>query len=926
MTARPLGLCHSMIQPPPPQHPLLTSAARRRSLPLSMRRTPSLLEAAYEISRFLLQEHDLANLLQGVCDRLAGKGLGEAVLLVLVDSASGGVITAETGLQEVFTPLMEGLQEGRLPDCGRRAIAGEDGAVVVCEHCSCGLCNTVAGADGRIGVSVPIRCTPTLVGFLTLRFPADFHPSLVDDSVLIELADTLSMALRQLFAEEAAKQRQRELEMIEERYELALQASQAGLWDWNIRTGEMYTSPDQWELLDYRSDATTPSAPQRFIHPEDRERVLEVLNDHLQGKSEEYRIEYRVREKSGEWTWFLDRGRVVERDENNMPVRMTGTHVNITLQKKQDEAIALVQQQLHEAVNYERNFLQTVIDSAGDPVMVIDLDYNLLLINRAAARLVRTGDEATSLQGEKCYRLFCEAAVPCQDQRFPCPVAAVREQGRQMKLIHNPFHGNGVNNTFELEVSPLKDRQGALYGLIEVARDITDRLRIEKELRESQSHLYRLAHHDTLTGLPNRLLFCDRLDQAANKADRNRSGVAVLFLDLDRFKIVNDTLGHDVGDALLVEVAARLQRLCRQSDTVARLGGDEFVFVLESITDRKDAGVVAAKTMHALTEAIEIGPHRLQISTSIGIALYPEDAASIEEVIKCADQALYAAKEIGRSNFQYYHKDMASANSRPSFNAQQFHRAFAEGAFALDYLPRYALADGRPVGLLAQPWWQHPTMGRLLPDAFVMAAHEHGMLEVLGQWLLTRVAQDVQQWRQAGGLCVQVSIPCDSRLLLEEGILPQLDRFFEDKQLEPSALVLQLRQHVLADATAQLRQRLWKISQIGLGISVSDFGGGGSLPLPEQPLPVQTVLLGREIGWTLDGQVAATTLPAALIAFCHTLNMRVVVDGIEQEAQRLRLVELGCDQGQGPLFSPLLDANQVTTLLIAAPKTAVDDR
>lgn len=160
--------------------------------PLPMRRTPTLLEAAYEISRFLLQERDLANLLQGVCDRLTGEGLGEVALLVLLDSVSGGVITAETGLQEAFTPLMEGLKEGRLPDCGQRATAGEGSGVVICEHCTCGLCRTTAQQDGRIGIAVPIRCTPSLVGFLTLRFPADFRPTLVDDSVLIELADTLA--------------------------------------------------------------------------------------------------------------------------------------------------------------------------------------------------------------------------------------------------------------------------------------------------------------------------------------------------------------------------------------------------------------------------------------------------------------------------------------------------------------------------------------------------------------------------------------------------------------------------------------------------------------------------------------------------------------------------------------------------------------
>ncbi len=896
-----------------------TNLSRPPAIPsLLMRRTPTLLEAAYEISRFLLQERDLANLLQGVCDRLTGEGLGEVALLVLVDSISGGVITAETGLQEAFTPLMDGLKEGRLPDCGHRAIAGEGGGVVLCEDCSCGLCRPAAQQDGHIGIAVPIRCTPSLAGFLTLRFPADFRPTLVDDSVLIELADTLGLALRQLFAEESAKQRQRELEMIEERYELALQASQAGLWDWNIRTGEMYTSPDQWELLDYRSDAAGPSAPQRFIHPEDRERVLEVLNQHLQGKSDEYRIEYRVREKSGEWTWFLDRGRVVERDDNHMPVRMTGTHVNITLQKKQDEAIALVQQQLHEAVNYERNFLQTVIDSAGDPVMVIDLDYNLLLINRAAARLVRKGGEADALQGEKCYRLFCEADLPCRDLRFPCPVAAVREQGRQVKLIHNPFHGNGVNNTFELEVSPLRDRQGALYGLIEVARDITDRLRIEKELRDSQSHLFRLAHHDTLTGLPNRLLFRDRLDQAASKADRNRSGVAVFFLDLDRFKIVNDTLGHDVGDALLVEVAVRLQRLCRQSDTVARLGGDEFVFVLESINDRKDAGVVAAKVMQALEAAVIIGEHRLHISTSIGIALYPEDAAAIEEVIKCADIALYAAKEVGRSNYQFYHRELLGGGSRPALDAGQFRRALDEGEMRIEYLPRYNLADGQLVGLQVQPRWFHPTMGLLLPEAFVTAAQEHGMVVSLAEWLLLRLAQDLRQWLQAGLNPPPLSLPCDSPVLLEQGFMPLVARILQEQQVPAGALVLQLHQQILVEATPQQRDYLLKINQIGLGLAVSQFGAGRSLPLPAEPLPVQAMVLSRELEsspWRADSAAKLTT---ALIAFCHALNMAVVADGVDSEERRRQLAALGCDQGQGTLFSSLLTPDQVTTLLVAA--------
>ncbi|MGE4560161.1 MAG: diguanylate cyclase, partial [Desulfobulbus sp.] len=639
---------------------------------------------------------------------------------------------------------------------------------------------------------------------------------------------------------------------------------------------------------------------------------------HLAGRTDEYRIEYRVQEKNGEWTWYLDRGRVVERDANSMPVRMTGTHQNITLQKKQDQAIALVQQQLHDAVNHERNFLQTVIDSAGDPVMVIDLDYNVLLINQAAARLVSPKDKKGVLQGEKCYQLFCGADRPCRDLRFPCPVAEVVERKRQVKLVHNPYHGNGIKNTFELEVSPLLDRQGALYGIIEVARDITDRLRIEKELRESQSHLYRLAHHDTLTGLPNRLLFRDRLSQAVTKADRNRTGVAVLFLDLDKFKTINDTFGHDVGDALLEEVAARLQRQCRQSDTVARLGGDEFVFVLEAIGERKDAGVVADKIMAALAEPVQAKEHRIQVSTSIGIALYPDDAGSIDEVIKCADMALYAAKEIGRSNYQFYHRDLPSTGIRPQLNARQFRRALATGELFVEYQPRFALGDGSLVALQALPRWQHPSMGLLLPDDFISAGQECDMLGPLAEWIFSRLAGDLHAWRLLGRHCPPLSLPCSSRLLLEDAFFPMLERFCSQFDLPPGMLVLELRERAIVEATSQLLESVRRLDGMGVGVTISELGGGLCLPLQLQSLPVRSVVLCRDIVHGFPHNAATETLLSGLVVFCHALGLTVVADDVDQAEHRRRLGQLNCDQAQGRLFSALLRREQVGDLLPVA--------
>ena len=616
-----------------------------------------LLKAINEVYRYLLTENDLPNLLQGICDRLVTEGLFVSSLIVFIDEATGNMITAETGFSDRFQEIMTHLREGVLPPCGLRVLKDPALATVFCRSEKCIVCDTLPEGSTFTGICTAIKATPALYGFLVVhtRLPVgEGSCSILDVESFTQVGKAVAHALRQLFDKEDAKHREEEMHRIEERYELALLASQAGLWDWNIKTGEMYTSPNQKEFLDYRGGDRGPGSTSRIIHPDDKEKVLSILNAHLEGESDEYRIEYRIKDADGDWAWYLDRGRVVERDEKNMPVRMTGTHQNITLQKHREQALAAIQQQLHDAVDHERNFLQTVIDSAGDPVMVIDLQFNILLINRTAAGLINVSASAGAMQGKKCYELFCNASAPCSDRRYPCPISAIREKGSQVKLIHNPYHGNDINNTFELDVSPLRNAGGELYGIIEVARDVTDRLRIEDELRDSQSKLYRLAHHDTLTGLPNRLLFRDRLNQAMKKAGRIEKGVAVMYLDLDRFKEINDTLGHDVGDDLLVEVADRFKRQCRVSDTVARLGGDEFVIVLDGIGSQNDVAIIAEKIITAMQEQVCIREHVITISTSIGIALYPNDSFDIDGVIKCADMALYKAKRKGRNTFCFY--------------------------------------------------------------------------------------------------------------------------------------------------------------------------------------------------------------------------------------------------------------------------------
>ena len=621
------------------------------------RRLQRMVLASLAVHRLLLIEQDLPRLLQGICDRLTNTDLNPAAWIVLLDSEVGSVITAESGLGDHFGVIMDLLRQSRLPECCRLALDRE-GQVVLHEDCRQSCCARKPDRSCSV-LAVTARPRSGLFLFLVIELAPGAGSDEVEHHLVGELADSIARGIRGLFAAEEGRQREKRFRQIEERFQLALDASGAGLWDWNIKTGEMYTEPDRIQHLDYReAGGQGPGGLEGVIHPDDQERVLRELNEHLSGKSDEYRIEYRVRDRQGRWRWFLDRGKVVERDENNMPVRMTGTHQDITRQKEKDVALAMIQSQLHDAVDNERRFLQSVIDGAVDPVMAIDFEFTVLLMNRVATRIFRVDPDQIRQGGVKCYQAFAGRDRPCDNEDYPCPVRAVREREGPVTLIHRTYHGNGINNTFEIEASPLWDRDGELYGMIEVARDITDRLRIEEELRASRSHLYQLAHHDPLTGLPNRLLFRDRLKQALAKARRTGNRVAILFLDLDHFKEINDSLGHDIGDELLVETARRLQSQCRESDTVARLGGDEFVFILDGIRDRASVEVVVAKIRGVFADPVRIGDHEITVSVSIGAALYPDDSQDMDEVLRCADMALYRAKEEGRGTYRFYDSSM----------------------------------------------------------------------------------------------------------------------------------------------------------------------------------------------------------------------------------------------------------------------------
>jgi predicted signal transduction protein with EAL and GGDEF domain len=356
---------------------------------------------------------------------------------------------------------------------------------------------------------------------------------------------------------------------------------------------------------------------------------------------------------------------------------------------------------------------------------------------------------------------------------------------------------------------------------------------------------------------------------------------------------------------------------------VARLGGDEFVFVLEDIGSREDASVVAAKIMAALSVPVSLKGNELDITTSIGIALFPDDSNDIEGVIKCADIALYAAKESGRSAFRFFREDIPQVSQRPRLGDQQFRWAIEAGQLSVDYLPQYQLESGQLIGFESLLHWNHPEMGLLHPEDFMATADDCGMLAVVGEWLIREVCATLHSWQQQGARWLPVTINVAIGQLLGADFLPLIEQVMARYRIPPAMLVLELRERALADATMQGVERMERIGRMGVGLAVDDFSAD-RCPLSRlQQLPLTRLTIKRELFARVPADQKAATLAAAIIGLGHALGLTVLADQVEKDAQMDFLRLHGCDQAQGPLLSLPLKGEVVGPLLLS-PHSAVD--
>jgi diguanylate cyclase (GGDEF)-like protein/PAS domain S-box-containing protein len=444
------------------------------------------------------------------------------------------------------------------------------------------------------------------------------------------------------------------------------------------------------------------------------------------------------------------------------------------------------------------------------------------------------------------------------------------------------------------------DGKPAVLG---TAFDVTERKRAEEQIRS-------LAYHDTLTGLPNRLLFADRLAMAVAQAHRQAQKLGVLFLDLDRFKVINDSLGHTLGDRLLQAVAERIEGSVREGDTVARLGGDEFTLLLPGIAQAEDAAKVAEKILESLKQPLPVDGRELFVTGSVGISVYPDDGTDPETLVKNADAAMYRAKDQGRDTYQLYTAAMnASAVERLALE-NSLRKALGQNELVLYYQPLIDLPTGRTYGVEALLRWNRPGKGLVLPDDFIPLAEVTGLILPIGLWVWRTACEQVRRWQQSGRPDLRLAVNLSARQFQQPDVAAQVTRALQETGFSPDRLDLEITEsYAMQNADAAI-QTLRELKSVGVGLSIDDFGVGHSSLSYLKRLPIDTLKVDRSFIRDVTNDADAAAIVTAVIAMARTLKLQVIAEGVETEEQRAFLAAQGCDRAQGWLFSRAMPAEE----------------
>ncbi len=562
---------------------------------------------------------------------------------------------------------------------------------------------------------------------------------------------------------------------------------------------------------------------------------------------------------------------------------------------------------MEEALYAEKERAQVTLNCIGDAVVCTDINGKITFLNPAAEKI--TGWSLLEAAGRPMAEVFRTLNTTAMDSSQTSTQLAVL----QVRSVHLPpssilIRRDGLEIPIEESIAAIHDKEGRVTGAVIVFRDVS----VAQAMAQQMTHS---AKHDFLTGLPNRMLLNDRIGQAIASGRRHAKQVAVLFLDLDGFKHINDSLGHPVGDKLLQSVAERLVDCVRGADTVSRQGGDEFVILLSDLSQPEDAAIMAGRVLRAIAEPHSIDQHDLHVTTSIGVSVYPDDGENAESLIKNADTAMYQAKEQGRQSFQFFKPEMNAQAVERQFIEESLRRALGRNEFSLHYQPKINIGTGAITGCEALLRWTHPTRGEISPAQFIPIAEDSGLIVPIGRWVLSQACEQAQAWMNSGLRATTVAVNVSAVEFRDDEFLKNLFTILTNSNLDPRSLELELTESVLmrrVESTAAILQALRKR---GVQVAIDDFGTGYSSLSYLRKFPIDALKIDQSFVRQIVGGEDDAAIVTAVISMAKSLKLRVVAEGVETLQELEFLQAHRCEEAQGYYFSHPVPSQQFAKLL-----------
>ncbi|AJO81541.1 bifunctional diguanylate cyclase/phosphodiesterase [Pseudomonas sp. MRSN 12121] len=702
--------------------------------------------------------------------------------------------------------------------------------------------------------------------------------------VQVGLEDRVARRSRELDAANQA------LRKSEARLALALKASQLGLWDWNLQTDEVHHSHIK-ELFGLEPEFVRGmlSHLKPLLHPEDLPLLKRALVEHLKGRTEDYLVEYRVRHGDGHWMWIEDRGRAVERGAGGRVLRMVGTRRDISAGKQQEE---------------QRRLSAMVFEAASEGIVILDPNYVLLAVNQAFSRV--TGYQIEDMLGRNLVDLPCS-----------------RDARRHYSMIHQALeqHGSWQGELVEarkngelypqwLQLNVVRDSRGKVSHMVGFFADLSAR-------RESEERMRYLTHYDELTGLANRSLFRERLRDAHQRVRQGGRSLALVHINLDRFKLLNDSLGHDIADQLLQKMARRLVSALPEADTIARLSGDEFAVLFDAYGNLSSLARVATRLSAKLRLPITVEGHELVVNASMGISMLPDSAREIPALVSQANIAMQHAKHLGGNNFQFYTASLQASTLERLQLENQLRKAIEERQLKVFYQPKLCLATGRLNAAEALVRWDHPGMGRVPPGDFIGLAEETGLIGPIGEFVLRQACWQACDWQRQGLPAIRVSVNLSVHQLRQGKLVSLVRNVLQESGLAPQLLELELTESHLLDGVEHIISTFRQLRELGVKLAIDDFGTGYSSLSYLKRIPVDYVKIDQAFIRGLGEGGADAAITRAIITMAHGLSLKVVAEGVEHPGQLAFLKEQKCDEVQGYLVSRPVEAEGLAALLRA---------